>query len=75
MWITLRLIPPQECFTYVLKGHIAVSAAVFPNGTKEHPLAVEGKYTEKPHRAISRMDQQADDISNSFMNYVVGVAA
>lgn len=24
----------QECFTYVLKGHIAVSAAVFPNGTK-----------------------------------------
>lgn len=24
----------QECFTYVLKGHIAVSAAIFPNGTK-----------------------------------------
>lgn len=24
----------QECFTYVLKGHIAVSAAVFPTGTK-----------------------------------------
>ncbi|KAF7648267.1 hypothetical protein LDENG_00159670, partial [Lucifuga dentata] len=24
----------KECFTYVLKGHIAVSAAVFPNGTK-----------------------------------------
>lgn len=24
----------QECFTYVLKGHIAVSAAVFPAGTK-----------------------------------------
>uniref|UniRef100_A0A673G9K0 Xaa-Pro aminopeptidase 1-like n=1 Tax=Sinocyclocheilus rhinocerous TaxID=307959 RepID=A0A673G9K0_9TELE len=27
-----------ECFTYVLKGHIAVSAAVFPNGTKGHLL-------------------------------------
>ncbi|KFP82786.1 Xaa-Pro aminopeptidase 1 [Acanthisitta chloris] len=24
----------KECFTYVLKGHIAVSAAIFPNGTK-----------------------------------------
>ncbi|KAI7791471.1 xaa-Pro aminopeptidase 1 isoform X1 [Triplophysa rosa] len=28
----------KECFTYVLKGHIAVSAAVFPNGTKGHLL-------------------------------------
>ncbi|MGH0129266.1 UNVERIFIED_CONTAM: hypothetical protein FKN15_051369 [Acipenser sinensis] len=28
----------EECFTYVLKGHIAVSAAVFPNGTKGHLL-------------------------------------
>ncbi|KPP70686.1 Xaa-Pro aminopeptidase 1-like [Scleropages formosus] len=28
----------KECFTYVLKGHIAVSAAIFPNGTKGHLL-------------------------------------
>ncbi|XP_063474035.1 xaa-Pro aminopeptidase 1 isoform X10 [Symphalangus syndactylus] len=28
----------KECFTYVLKGHIAVSAAVFPTGTKGHLL-------------------------------------
>uniref|UniRef100_A0A672YMY2 X-prolyl aminopeptidase (aminopeptidase P) 1, soluble n=1 Tax=Sphaeramia orbicularis TaxID=375764 RepID=A0A672YMY2_9TELE len=28
----------KECFTYVLKGHISVSAAVFPNGTKGHLL-------------------------------------
>uniref|UniRef100_A0AAY4DWU0 Xaa-Pro aminopeptidase 1 n=1 Tax=Denticeps clupeoides TaxID=299321 RepID=A0AAY4DWU0_9TELE len=28
----------KECFTSVLKGHIAVSAAVFPNGTKGHLL-------------------------------------
>uniref|UniRef100_A0A674PLV7 Xaa-Pro aminopeptidase 1 n=1 Tax=Takifugu rubripes TaxID=31033 RepID=A0A674PLV7_TAKRU len=28
----------KECFTCVLKGHIAVSAAVFPNGTKGHLL-------------------------------------
>ncbi|XP_043911881.1 xaa-Pro aminopeptidase 1 [Protopterus annectens] len=28
----------KECFTYVLKGHIAVSSAVFPNGTKGHLL-------------------------------------
>ncbi|XP_036919869.1 xaa-Pro aminopeptidase 1 [Sturnira hondurensis] len=28
----------KECFTYVLKGHIAVSAAVFPAGTKGHLL-------------------------------------
>ncbi|KAF0037645.1 hypothetical protein F2P81_010519 [Scophthalmus maximus] len=28
----------KECFTFVLKGHIAVSAAVFPNGTKGHLL-------------------------------------
>lgn len=28
----------KECFTYVLKGHIAVSAAVFPNGIKGHLL-------------------------------------
>uniref|UniRef100_A0A6Q2XDK2 Xaa-Pro aminopeptidase 1 n=1 Tax=Esox lucius TaxID=8010 RepID=A0A6Q2XDK2_ESOLU len=28
----------KETFTYVLKGHIAVSAAVFPNGTKGHLL-------------------------------------
>ncbi|MBN3297236.1 XPP1 aminopeptidase, partial [Amia calva] len=28
----------KECFTYVLKGHIAVSAAVFPNGTRGHLL-------------------------------------
>ncbi|KAM4636509.1 xaa-Pro aminopeptidase 1 [Discoglossus pictus] len=28
----------KECFTYVLKGHIAVSASVFPNGTKGHLL-------------------------------------
>lgn len=28
----------KECFTYILKGHIAVSAAVFPNGTKGHLL-------------------------------------
>ncbi|OXB82369.1 UNVERIFIED_CONTAM: hypothetical protein H355_009294 [Colinus virginianus] len=28
----------NECFTYVLKGHIAVSAAIFPNGTKGHLL-------------------------------------
>ncbi|XP_023605254.1 xaa-Pro aminopeptidase 1-like, partial [Myotis lucifugus] len=28
----------QECFTYVLKGHIAVSAAIFPTGTKGHLL-------------------------------------
>ncbi|KAH0623760.1 hypothetical protein JD844_006867, partial [Phrynosoma platyrhinos] len=28
----------KECFTYVLKGHIAVSAATFPNGTKGHLL-------------------------------------
>uniref|UniRef100_H3AJ55 Xaa-Pro aminopeptidase 1 n=1 Tax=Latimeria chalumnae TaxID=7897 RepID=H3AJ55_LATCH len=28
----------KESFTYVLKGHIAVSAAVFPNGTKGHLL-------------------------------------
>ena len=30
LWVFLW----QECFTYVLKGHIAVSAAVFPTGTK-----------------------------------------
>ncbi|XP_069835906.1 xaa-Pro aminopeptidase 1 isoform X2 [Dendropsophus ebraccatus] len=28
----------KECFTYVLKGHIAVSSAVFPNGIKGHLL-------------------------------------
>uniref|UniRef100_A0A8C8FIY0 Xaa-Pro aminopeptidase 1 n=1 Tax=Oncorhynchus tshawytscha TaxID=74940 RepID=A0A8C8FIY0_ONCTS len=28
----------KETFTYVLKGHIAVSAAIFPNGTKGHLL-------------------------------------
>uniref|UniRef100_A0A7N8YEG4 Xaa-Pro aminopeptidase 1 n=1 Tax=Mastacembelus armatus TaxID=205130 RepID=A0A7N8YEG4_9TELE len=28
----------KECFTNVLKGHIAVSAAIFPNGTKGHLL-------------------------------------
>ncbi|XP_066880828.1 xaa-Pro aminopeptidase 1 isoform X7 [Kogia breviceps] len=28
----------KECFTCVLKGHIAVSAAVFPTGTKGHLL-------------------------------------
>ncbi|XP_014641201.1 PREDICTED: xaa-Pro aminopeptidase 1 isoform X1 [Ceratotherium simum simum] len=28
----------KECFTYVLKGHIAVSAAIFPTGTKGHLL-------------------------------------
>ncbi|KAL4640196.1 xaa-Pro aminopeptidase 1 isoform X1 [Arapaima gigas] len=28
----------KECFTYVLKGHIAVSSAIFPNGTKGHLL-------------------------------------
>ncbi|XP_029466206.1 xaa-Pro aminopeptidase 1 [Rhinatrema bivittatum] len=28
----------KECFTYVLKGHISVSSAVFPNGTKGHLL-------------------------------------
>uniref|UniRef100_A0A3B4F252 Xaa-Pro aminopeptidase 1 n=1 Tax=Pundamilia nyererei TaxID=303518 RepID=A0A3B4F252_9CICH len=28
----------KECFTYVLRGHIAVSAAIFPNGTKGHLL-------------------------------------
>ncbi|XP_075071823.1 xaa-Pro aminopeptidase 1 isoform X2 [Mixophyes fleayi] len=28
----------KECFTYVLKGHIAVCSAVFPNGTKGHLL-------------------------------------
>ncbi|KAM4702754.1 xaa-Pro aminopeptidase 1 [Rhinophrynus dorsalis] len=28
----------KECFTYVLQGHIAVSSAVFPNGTQGHLL-------------------------------------
>ncbi|VTJ84944.1 Hypothetical predicted protein [Marmota monax] len=28
----------KECFTYVLKGHISVSAAIFPTGTKGHLL-------------------------------------
>ncbi|XP_053307004.1 xaa-Pro aminopeptidase 1 isoform X2 [Spea bombifrons] len=28
----------KECFTFVLRGHIAVSSAVFPNGTKGHLL-------------------------------------
>ncbi|XP_031760695.1 xaa-Pro aminopeptidase 1 isoform X1 [Xenopus tropicalis] len=28
----------KECFTYVLQGHIAVSSAVFPTGTKGHLL-------------------------------------
>ncbi|XP_056384950.1 xaa-Pro aminopeptidase 1 isoform X2 [Hyla sarda] len=28
----------KECFTYVLKGHIAVSSAIFPNGIKGHLL-------------------------------------
>nr|XP_033798041.1 xaa-Pro aminopeptidase 1 isoform X1 [Geotrypetes seraphini]XP_033798043.1 xaa-Pro aminopeptidase 1 isoform X1 [Geotrypetes seraphini]XP_033798045.1 xaa-Pro aminopeptidase 1 isoform X1 [Geotrypetes seraphini]XP_033798046.1 xaa-Pro aminopeptidase 1 isoform X1 [Geotrypetes seraphini]XP_033798047.1 xaa-Pro aminopeptidase 1 isoform X1 [Geotrypetes seraphini]XP_033798048.1 xaa-Pro aminopeptidase 1 isoform X1 [Geotrypetes seraphini]XP_033798049.1 xaa-Pro aminopeptidase 1 isoform X1 [Geotrypetes s len=28
----------KECYTHVLKGHIAVSSAVFPNGTKGHLL-------------------------------------
>uniref|UniRef100_A0A8C9A233 Xaa-Pro aminopeptidase 1 n=1 Tax=Prolemur simus TaxID=1328070 RepID=A0A8C9A233_PROSS len=41
---TRRSMPPAwlsrcfECFTYVLKGHIAVSAAIFPTGTKGHLL-------------------------------------
>ncbi|XP_031419450.1 xaa-Pro aminopeptidase 1 isoform X1 [Clupea harengus] len=28
----------KECYTYVLKGQIAVCAAIFPNGTKGHLL-------------------------------------
>uniref|UniRef100_A0A4W3K3M7 Xaa-Pro aminopeptidase 1 n=1 Tax=Callorhinchus milii TaxID=7868 RepID=A0A4W3K3M7_CALMI len=28
----------KECFTYVLKGHISLGSAVFPNGTKGHLL-------------------------------------
>ncbi|XP_033883216.3 xaa-Pro aminopeptidase 1-like [Acipenser ruthenus] len=28
----------KECFTYVLKGYIAINAAVFPSGTKGHLL-------------------------------------
>lgn len=33
-WIFFFVCFEQECFTYVLKGHIAVSAAIFPTGTK-----------------------------------------
>ncbi|KAM8924169.1 xaa-Pro aminopeptidase 1 [Pelodytes ibericus] len=28
----------KECFTYVLQGHISLSSAIFPNGTKGHLL-------------------------------------
>ncbi|KAG8517444.1 Xaa-Pro aminopeptidase 1 [Galemys pyrenaicus] len=34
----------KECFTYVLKGHIAVSAAVFPAGTKEPGYYEDGAF-------------------------------
>ncbi|XP_047281669.1 xaa-Pro aminopeptidase 1 isoform X3 [Homo sapiens] len=34
----------KECFTYVLKGHIAVSAAVFPTGTKEPGYYEDGAF-------------------------------
>uniref|UniRef100_A0A8V0ZD74 X-prolyl aminopeptidase 1 n=1 Tax=Gallus gallus TaxID=9031 RepID=A0A8V0ZD74_CHICK len=34
----------KECFTYVLKGHIAVSAAIFPNGTKEPGYYEDGSF-------------------------------
>ncbi|KAG9472152.1 hypothetical protein GDO78_021076 [Eleutherodactylus coqui] len=34
----------KECFTYVLKGHIAVSAAVFPNGIKEPGYYEDGAF-------------------------------